>query len=329
MKVYEIYEHPEHGRKAVKVGFSWPGFFFNYIWALSKRLWLVFAIYILLVLWVEFYRGTPGAHSNLVLSVGTMATGLFILSAYGIYGNRWVARSLIRRGYSLVSKITGRSRSDALRRFEESPEVEEPVLSQIRQYGPLIFLGFVCCSLLLFKATLVAYYIPSPGMLNTLKINDRVFVSRFAYAFSEPKIGDIIAFYVPETIPNYDPDKPIWIKRIVGLEGDLVTIENNHLMVNGEKVTEPPFLAVNTYVSKVAYGQNFKGITVGKDEVLVFGDNSADSDDGRYWGTVPEENIIGKAVFRFWPPHRMGEIYGSSVKLHPDWKRLADKYNDS
>jgi signal peptidase I len=313
MKVYEIYEHPERGRKAVKVGFSWPGFFFNYIWALTKRLWLGFAIYIVLVLWVEFYRGIPGAPSNLILSVGTMATGLLVLSAYGIYGNRWIARSLIRRGYSLVSKIMGRSRGDALRRFEESSEVEEPVLSPIRQYGPIIFLGFVCCSLLLFRATLVAYYIPAPSMLNTLKINDRIFVYRFAYTFSQPKIGDIIVFYVPETIPNYDPDKPIWINRIVGLEGDHVTIEDNHLMVNGQKVANPPFLAVNTYFNELGKWKSFEGLTVGANDVLVFGDNSANSYDGRYWGTVPEENIIGKVVFRFWPPHRMGEIYDASV----------------
>jgi len=314
MKVYEIYEHPELGRKAVKVGFSWPGFFLNYIWALTKRLWLAFATYIALVLWLEYYRGIPGAHSNLVLSVGTMATGLLVLSIFGIYGNRWVARSLIRRGYHFVSTVAGRSRSDAIRRSEEADETEEPILSPIREYGPLIFIGIICCSLLLFKTILVAFYIPSEAMLKTLKVNDRIFVNRFAYTFSEPKIGDIIVFYVPETIPYYDPHKPIWIKRIVGLEGDHVTIEDNHLMVNGQRVTDPPFLAVNTYVSELGKGRVFEGITVGEDEVLVFGDNSANSCDGRYWGTVPEKDIVGKAVFRFWPLHRMGKIYGASVR---------------
>ncbi len=251
MKVYEIYEHPEHGRKAVKVGFSWPGFFFHIYWAVIKRLWLPAGAYFLFILFFLITRKSHVVPSILPLPMGTVFLPLLLKSCFAVHGNQWISQYLINHGYQLVSKLNAKSGSDALWRFENTTDIAEPIFSPVREYGSYVSLCVVICFWLLLKISFPAFYMAGPGMLNTLKINDRVITNRFAYTSSEPKIGDLVAFRVPKTIPNYDPRKPIWIKRIVGLEGDRVTIEDNHLMVNGQRVTDPPFLATNTYVSEL------------------------------------------------------------------------------
>lgn len=99
---------------------------------------------------------------------------------------------------------------------------------------------FVAVMLYLIISTCViqAFKIPSKSMVPTLGVGDRLFVNKFIYWFTDPKAGDIIVFEVPETIPNYDPSKPIYIKRIVGTPGDLVEIapDDNSLLINGEKL---------------------------------------------------------------------------------------------
>lgn len=154
-------------------------------------------------------------------------------------------------------------------------------------------------------------------MLDTLKINDRVFVNRLAYMFDDPHVGDIVVFRVPETIPNYDPEKPIWIKRVVGVEGDTVRIDHNRLVINDQLVDDPPFFKKNPYMSNLQNGDRYHDVKVGKNQVLVFGDNSANSHDSRYWGPIDKDRIIGKAFVRFWPPSRIGPIHGESVRPLP------------
>jgi len=178
-------------------------------------------------------------------------------------------------------------------------------------------LGVVILVVIIRFTILTAFYIPSPSMLDTLKIKDRVFVFRLAYLMSKPKMGDIVVFKVPETIPNYDPDKPIWIKRVVGVAGDRVEIRNQHLYVNDKLVEEPSFFRKNRYFDRLQNGAQFVETTVPEGEVLVFGDNSADSYDSRYWGPVPANRIIGKAFFRYWPLSRIGSLYGESVNPFP------------
>lgn len=206
-------------------------------------------------------------------------------------------------------------------RLEKSPRgkrVVEHVVQRLGFYSQAWSLTLTIALVILLRSTVVtAFYIPSPSMLDTLKINDRVFVFRLAYLFEEPSVGDIVVFKVPKTIPDYDPAKPIWIKRIVGVSGDRVAIVDNHLVVNGRKVSDPPFFRRNPYYDRLQNGQVFHEMVVPEGHVLVFGDNSGNSYDGRYWGPIPEDAIIGKAFVRFWPLSRLGPIHGESVNPIP------------
>jgi len=128
---------------------------------------------------------------------------------------------------------------------------------------------------------------------------DMILVNKSAYWFKPPKRGDIIIFRVPE--PEFQPDKPIYIKRVVGLPGEEIEVRNGNLIVDGKKVTEPEVFENVHYT----HGFGFYRTVVPEGEVYVFGDNSPISADSRKWGGVPMENIKGKAFFRYYPFNKM------------------------
>lgn len=168
-----------------------------------------------------------------------------------------------------------------------------------------------------------AYKIPSSSMEDTLEIGDRIFVNKFIYNFTDVKIGDIVVFRT-YGMDIYDPDKPYYIKRVVGLPGDTIEIKRGYLYRNGKKVTEPAFFLENYYFP---YFKRAK-FRVPQGKYFMFGDNSAFSSDSRAWGGVPDENIVGRAVFRFWPFYRIGLIYGNPPEnadaLDEERKKMED-----
>ena len=317
MKVFDVYSHPSGIRKAVKYGFSWPAFFFPLLWTCVKRIWLfallLLSIYGIRILMYEIFSGTGSTwwrflHIN---SMWWVAVGL------GLWGNRLVSKKLLREGFERISTVKAWTRGGAIDTVLNAQG--EGVVEVTPRFGfasPILACVLVLLMMVLTVA-LVAYYIPSPGMLKTLKVNDRVFVNRLAYVLGEPKRGDIVVFRVPEDIPNYDPEKPIWIKRIVGLAGETVSIEENQLRINGEVVSDPPFLMVNQYYPRNFQGEIYNPEVVPEGRVLVFGDNSANSYDGRFWGPLEKERLLGKVVFRFWPPSRFGRIYDAPISENP------------
>ncbi len=150
-----------------------------------------------------------------------------------------------------------------------------------------------------------AFKIPSSSMEDTLEIGDRIFVNKFIYNFTDVEIGDIVVFRT-KGMTIYDPEKPYYIKRVVGLPGDAIEIKRGYLFRNGEKVTEPVFFLENYYFP---YFKRTK-FKVPEGEYFMFGDNSAFSSDSRAWGGVPQDNVVGRAAIRFWPLHRIGLLYG-------------------
>ncbi len=169
------------------------------------------------------------------------------------------------------------------------------------------------------------YRIPSGSMLPTLQINQRILVDRIGAHFSSPNVGDIIVFHPPknyaegcadpnqgESLSGVDgqpcdvawtqPSSETFVKRVVGLPGDRLSIVNGHVIRNGVREQD-------AYIDECGDGDacTFPGtIVVPKNDYYMMGDNRGASDDSRFWGPVPKAWIIGKAFFTYWPPDRIG-----------------------
>lgn len=176
---------------------------------------------------------------------------------------------------------------------------------------------------LVFQATVAKpYEIPSGSMEPTLDVGQRVIVDRLAYRFGDPSVGDIAVFHpplgaasdhcgaltsageaCPQPTPAEEPDVN-YIKRIVAGPGDSLRIIDGHPVVNGVRAKEP-FIRPCNGASECNLP---KTITVPPDHYFMMGDNRGNSDDSRFWGPIPRSSIVGKAVFTYWPPSRVGTL---------------------
>jgi signal peptidase I len=198
--------------------------------------------------------------------------------------------------------------------------------SFVRSAAELVVIVGVALGLALaVQAFLVKpYMIPSGSMLPTLQINQRVLVDRIGEDFTTPKVGQILVFHPPanETCANPSeggsasgaqspracdvaqqrPSTQSYIKRVVGVGGDRLSIRDGHVYRNG--VREPDSFTVPCDGASEC---NFPAtITVPRGDYYMMGDNRPDSLDSRFWGPIPRAWIIGQAFFTYWPPDRIG-----------------------
>ena len=153
---------------------------------------------------------------------------------------------------------------------------------------------------LILHSMVQTFKINGTSMLDNLQDGQYVLVNKTAYWFGEPQRGDIIVLEAPES--NSDTDR---IKRVIGLPGETVEVRKDgseysvHIWPAGTEVTGEGLLLDEPYVTHPggAVGQ----WTVPSGEYFVMGDNRRSSYDSRSWGTVPEDNIVGKAWLVFWP----------------------------
>ena len=223
-----------------------------------------------------------------------------------------------RKAAALIQAGTAEDSEPVVKALKEATWVE-----YCKSFFPVIL------AVLLLRSFLVEpFRIPSGSMMPTLLVGDFILVNKFAYGIrlpvlnkkivtiDEPERGDVVVFRYPKN-PSID-----YIKRVVGLPGDKVGYYNKIVYINGEPSGQVP---AGVYVGKGS-GVSMSGASerreqlggiqhdilvmprtpglegeyiVGEDEYFVMGDNRDNSNDSRYWGTVPEANLVGKA-FRIW-----------------------------
>jgi signal peptidase I len=158
------------------------------------------------------------------------------------------------------------------------------MFSYIKIFSAAILIAFV-----LTRCVIVNAETPTSSMENTIMTGDRYFGLRISYLFEEPQRRDIIVFKFP------DDESHVFVKRIIGIPGDIVEIKNDTVYVNGEQLEEP-------YLKEpMSLGQNMI-FEVPADSYFVMGDNRNISNDARYWNNtyVKKEQIIGKAMVKYY-----------------------------
>ncbi len=158
----------------------------------------------------------------------------------------------------------------------------------------------VVVAFLIDRFLIVNANVPSGSMENTIMAHTRMVGWRWSYSFGgEPERGDIIIFKFP------DDERKNFVKRVIGLPGERVKIEDGIVYINDEPLQEDyaVFKDKNDNFVKRDDSGDFLEMEVPKDSYFVLGDNRNDSEDSRYWITtnfVPEKNILGKAIFTYW-----------------------------
>ena len=141
---------------------------------------------------------------------------------------------------------------------------------------------------LLLQITMQNYVVEGESMLPNVRPDDRVLINRLAYRLGDPQRGDVVVFHFPYSSQNED-----FIKRIIGLPGDTVTVEPGRLLVNGKVVPEPEITNIEGY----SYGPQ----RVPQGQYFVLGDNRPVSYDSHSWGFLPRKELYGRVMITYWP----------------------------
>lgn len=183
---------------------------------------------------------------------------------------------------------------EQIQEWLSSPEGKEDVQTYAASLG---------IALLLRLLIIEPRYIPSLSMFPTFEVGDQLAVEKVTKRVRSLNRKEVVVFSPPEAFREYVGDssrkaREALIKRVIAIEGDKVEVMGGKLFINGEKQDEP-FTAEDA-----AY--EFGPVIVPPGDVLVLGDNRNHSLDGHIWGFLPSENVIGRAVFVYWPPWRVG-----------------------
>ncbi len=257
------------------------------------------------------------------LVILTFVTGvIWLLDRLFLYGGR-------KRRAEALAQADG---TEAERQQRSHEAMREPIIVEYaRSFFPVILI------VLLFRSFIAEpFKIPSGSMMPTLLVGDFILVNKFSYGLrlpvlgtkilpvGEPKRGDVFVFRYPN--PEHDPKKVgiDYIKRVIGLPGDEITYRNKTLFVNGQEV---PQTAIGPFIGSGDEGRKMAGSEIASEALpgadhhilksnmllagregtwrvpaghyFAMGDNRDNSEDSRYWGFVPEENVVGRA-FAIW-----------------------------
>ncbi len=173
----------------------------------------------------------------------------------------------------------------------DSPESSGSFIRVFREFLEIILIAGAL--FLVVNLVTARVRVESISMQPNLNEGEFVVVNRLAYRWDEPQRGDIIVFRFPGN------QQKRYIKRVIGIEGDFISIQEGQVSINGLSLDEPYIAAAPTYEGE--WG-------VGSGSVFVLGDNRNNSNDSKNWGTLEKDAIIGKAILVYWPPTEIGLI---------------------
>ena len=201
----------------------------------------------------------------------------------------------------------------------------------VREYAEAIIIAVILA--LFIRAFVVqAFKIPSGSMKTTLLVGDHILVNKFIYGiklpvvdrdlvrFGNPNHGDVIVFRYP-----LDTSKD-FIKRVIGLPGDTIQIQDKQVFRNGQLMQEPHARHTDPRIlsAGVSPRDNFGPIVVPEHAVFVMGDNRDESYDSRFWKFVDRSAVLGKAFVIYWSWNQDGEVTLDPEQAYVRWDRIGD-----
>jgi signal peptidase I len=175
---------------------------------------------------------------------------------------------------------------------EERSHNWDTVKSVLREVVETVVLTLVI--FFLIQTVVRNFRVVGTSMEPNLHTGEYLIVDKISYRLSPPQRGDVIVFEPPV---NAEGD---YVKRIIGLPGELVEVRNGQILINGKPIKEP-------YVVRPA-SYSMDARRVGPDELFVLGDNRNMSSDSHSWGMLPMDKVVGKALVSYWPPSLWGVI---------------------
>ena len=169
----------------------------------------------------------------------------------------------------------------------------------IEFFETLVVFGAIFAVIYLFIAQF--HKVSGLSMFPTMHDADYLITEKVTYRFGEPKKGQIVV------LKNPRDNSQDFIKRIIALSGDTLKVENSSVYVNGQKLNET-YLPANTPTHAGAFIKEGEELKAGTNQYFVFGDNRNHSSDSREWGPVTKEELVGRALFRYWPPQTIGSL---------------------
>jgi signal peptidase I len=197
---------------------------------------------------------------------------------------------------------------------EPEPETESEAESKEQLRGWIewaaVAAGAVIVALLIRAFVLQAFYIPSESMEPTLHKNDRIMVNKVSYHLHDVRRGDLIVFRRPPNMAQSDIND--LIKRVIALPNETIELRGSDIYINDQKLTEP-YLADGTPTVNLGWVTGCANPSTERTKclvppghVFVMGDNRTHSSDGRVFGPIDENLIVGRAFIRIWPPSKLG-----------------------
>jgi signal peptidase I len=160
--------------------------------------------------------------------------------------------------------------------------------------------------LIIYLFVVSPHQVNGQSMVPNFQSGEYVLSDKISYRTGNPKRGDVIVFHAPEAANCPKGTGCDFIKRVMGLPGETITVHDNHIYVNNQPVEEPYLPA--EFQTLPGLATKDKSITLGPDEYFVCGDNRPYSSDSRAWGPIHKSDIVGKAFFRYWPLKVAGGI---------------------
>ncbi len=182
-----------------------------------------------------------------------------------------------------------------------TPELLKRPTLRVRGFGREILetLLLIAAIYALVNLATVRFVVEGPSMQPNFHTSQVLMISRVNYMFTDPQRGEIVVF----NPPNQPADEPPYIKRVIGLPGELVEIRNTKVYINGRELNEP-------YINEPCMPSNCRDESwqLGENEYFMMGDNRNHSQDSRRIGPITRDRIIGEALIRYWPPSDWGIV---------------------